>query len=51
MLVADLLIVVTPQGTGTSPMELGFLAVVASGTSTGQEVRVQYFFTGGEVVE
>ena len=30
-------------------MELEFLAVVASGTSTGQEVRAQYFFTGGDM--
>ena len=49
LLVADFLIVVFPEGTGTSPMKLGFLAVVPSGSSTGQEVRVQYFFTGGEV--
>ena len=29
-------------------MELGFLAVVDSRTFTEQEVRVKYFYTGGE---
>ena len=47
-LVADLLLV-TPQETGTFPMELEFLAVVASGTSTEQEVIWRYFCRGGEV--
>ena len=49
LLVADLLILCFPWGTGSFPMELEFLAVVSRGTFTEQEVRVWYFCKGEEV--
>ena len=47
--VADLLMVIVPKETGSFPMDLEFLALVGSGSSTEQEVRWGYFCTGGEV--
>ena len=49
LFVADVLMVIMPEETGSFPMDLEFLALVSSGNSTEQEVRWGYFCTGGEV--
>ena len=48
LLVADHLIVV-PEGTGSSPMELEFLVQITSGISTETEVRWRCVLTAEEV--
>ena len=52
LIVVYLLILVpwgVSEGTGTSLMEVEFLAVLSSGTSTEPEIIWWYFCTGGEV--
>ena len=49
LLVVDLLMGNQPEGTGSFPIKLEFLALMMGGTSTEKEVIWRYFCTGGEV--